>query len=168
MKENINEHDKTKEMMDIIRNGFSKKIIKEEMVQSTPPPTPLEKGDDLPEPERVPSNDSKEQDTIDIRPGDMEYTEEIKTLKNITGDGGASITNFKIYPYDEDVVMEGTLAKNKTENSGIHYKMSVLGGLDTTMTEVKLDSDVSEMIDRLQGYYEKWKFEWASKISDYK
>jgi len=166
MKENINEHDKTKQMMDIMRGGF-KKLIKEaetEPMDAVTAPTQeqpqLEAGDDLPEPEE----DGK--DTLSPQPGDSAFKDELKKLQD-TVDPRVKITNFKIYTLDQNVIVEGILLQRESEESGIHFKMDLAAGdIETSMQDIELDDKVSLVLQKLKGYYENWVDEWALKLAN--
>jgi hypothetical protein len=141
MKENqknrIDEHDMTKKMMETIRGGFNK-IIKEAV----------------------------EGDTIDVLPQDAEFQDQLGKLRTVHG--SASITNFKIYPNDGNVVIDGGFLPNETQDSGIKFSMGLKAG------EVKiemngqndLDTQVSQILTKLEGYYDKWCEEWWPKMSN--
>ena len=169
MKESINEHDKTKQMMDIMRGGF-KKLIKEadtEPVDAVEAPNnvdtgakPMEPGDDLPEPE----HDDK--DTLSPLPSDSVYKDELKKLQD-TVDPRVKITNFKIYTLDQNVIIEGVLLQREAEDSGIHFKMDLAAGdIETSMQGIELDDKVSLVLQKLKGYYENWVDEWALKLAN--
>jgi hypothetical protein len=166
MKENINEHDKTKQMMDIMRGGF-KKLIKEAetepmdaVVEPTQEQPQLEAGDDLPEPEQ----DGK--DTLSPEPGDAAFNDELKKLQD-TVDPRVKITNFKIYTLDQNVIVEGILLQRESEESGIHFKMDLAAGdIETSMQDIELDDKVSLVLQKLKGYYENWVDEWALKLAN--
>lgn len=166
MKENINEHDKTKQMMDIMRGGF-KKLIKEadtEPMDAVTAPTQeepqLEAGDDLPEPEQ------DGEDTLSPQPGDAVFKDELKKLQD-TVDPRVKITNFKIYTLDQNVILEGILLQRESEESGIHFKMDLAAGdIETSMQDIELDDKVSLVLQKLKGYYENWVDEWALKLAN--
>lgn len=135
MKNNINEHDKTKQMMDIMRGGY-KSLITE--------------------------ND----DTLSPKPGDAVFTDELKKLQD-TVDPRVKINNFKIYPTDQNVIIEGTLLQREDDDSGIHFKMSLAAGdIETSMENIELSDKVSLVLQKLKGYYENWVDEWALKLSN--
>jgi hypothetical protein len=166
MKESINEHDKTKQMMDIMRGGF-KKLIKEEdtqpmdNVREPQQPKQLEAGDDLPEPEEQYS-----EDTLSPKPGDSAFKDELKKLQD-TVDPRVKITNFKIYTVDQNVIIEGVLLQRESEDSGIHFKMDLAAGdIETSMQDIELDDKVSLVLQKLKGYYENWVDEWALKLAN--
>ena len=138
MKENINEHDMTKKMMDIIRGGYKKRLI----------------------------NESEQDDTLSPGPSDAVFTDELKKLQD-TVDPRVKITNFKIYPLDENVLIEGIFLQREGENSGIHFKMSLAAGdIETSMQNIELSDKVSLLLQKLKGYYENWVDEWALKLSN--
>jgi hypothetical protein len=171
MKENINEHDKTKEMMEIIRNGFKSKIITEadETTQNQMAPNnvlPLEVGDDLPEPIDNDEPKETEGDTISPVSGDAVFNDELKKLQD-TVDPRVKITNFKIYPIDQNVIIEGTFLQRQSEESGIKFKMDLAAGeIQTSMLDIELDDKVSLVLQKLRGYYENWVDEWALKLTN--
>lgn len=162
MVDRINEHDKTKEMMSILRGGFKNKIIKEEEEPQSMEPQSMEKpalvpGDDLPE---------ETKDTISPKVGDAVFNEELKKLQD-TVDPRVKITNFKIYPVDQNAIIEGVLLQRESEESGIHFRMDLASGeLETSMENIELDDKVSFVLQKLKGYYENWVDEWALKLAN--
>lgn len=164
MKKKINEHDMTKDMMDIMRGGFKGLLSEYANAPSmgatqAQPADNTQAGDDTPE---------KEEDTLDVRPGDAIFGDELKKLQQ-TVDSSAEITNFKIYPTDTDVLIEGVLQKRQSEDSGVHFKMSLRAGkIETTMNNVDLTDDINDILKRLNGYYEIWSNDWDEKIHEYR
>ncbi len=147
MKENINEHDMTKKMMSILRGGFESKLLKEEIGQ-----------------EMKPVNDDQG-DTLSPTKGDAVFNDELKKLQDIV-DPSAQIKNFKIYPSDRNVFIEGRLLEGQAEDSGIMFRMELKKrDIETSMNNIELDDDVSGVLSRLQGYYKNWCNEWAKKIT---
>lgn len=165
MKKRINEHDMTKDMMEIMRGGFKGLLNEFDNAQSLDMSTSTNvpnAGDDAPEPQ------GNQGDTLDVKPGDSIYNEESKKMKDIV-DSSAEISNFKIYTVDKDVLIEGVIAKRQSEDSGIHFKMSLRAGkIETSMKDIDLTDDVNEILKRLNGYYEIWSKEWNEKINEYK
>lgn len=163
MKERIDEHDKTKEMMSILRGGFKNKLVSED-IQPTEQPQQIQQpqlvpGDDSPEP-------SESKDTISPVEGDSVFNDEIKKLQD-TVDPRVKIINFKIYPVDQNVVIEGVFLQRESDESGIHFKMDLAAGeLETTMQGIDLDDKVSLVLQKLKGYYENWVDEWALKLAN--
>jgi type II secretory pathway component PulC len=139
MKENINEHDMTKKMMSIIRGGYKSKL-----------------------------NEAEQNDTLDVKKGDTIYNDELKKLQDIVNPQ-VDITNFKIYPSDDNVMIEGVFMRKEEPNSGIFFKMGLkTGEIETTMNGVDLNDEVSDLLNKLKGYYQVWVGEWAKKINEYK
>jgi hypothetical protein len=147
MKEKINEHDMTKAMMSILRGGYKSKLLSEDINQ-----------------EIRPDNDDQ-RDTISPTKGDAVFKDELKKLQDIV-DPSAQITNFKIYPSDRNVFVEGRLLEGQAEDSGIMFRMELKKrDIETSMNNIELDDDVSGVLNRLQGYYKNWCNEWAKKIT---
>ena len=169
MKENINEHDKTKQMMDIIRNGFKVKLITEaeEMEQQPTAPNnvPLERGDDLPEPE-MEINDDEE-----IGPNDSVYKEELNKLIELF-QCKVEITDFKINRDSGRVVIDGVFEKgdvipndSSNRNSGIYFTLDSKEYKDPeTIGTVDLGKTVNKITDLFPKYYDNFKIEWLKKM----
>ncbi len=140
-KNKIDEHDMTKKMMDVMRTGY-KSLLTEEV---------------------------KQDDTITPQSGDAVYNDELKKLQD-TVDPRVKITSFKIYPNDENVIIEGVFLKREDEDSGIHFKMSLnAGDVDTSMKNIELNDKVSLILTKIKGYYDNWADEWAVKMAqDYR
>lgn len=148
MGNNINEHDMTKKMMDIIRGGYKSKLINEadELGQTAEPEMTPDSGD--------------QKDTISPTKGDAVFNDEYKKLSEIV-DPSVEITNFKIYPIDKNAIIEGNILNNRAQ-----FKMEL------SEDEVKVDTgtiglndDNNEILRKLQGYFKNWKNEWAKKIT---
>lgn len=139
-KERLDEHDMTKKMMDVMRGGYKGLL-----------------------------NEDVNEDTITPQKGDAIYNEEIKKLQD-TVDPRVKITSFKIYPSDENVIIQGVFLKREDEDSGIHFSMSLNAGeVDTTMKSIELSDKVSLILQKIKGYYENWCDEWAVKMAqDYR
>lgn len=146
MKNNINEHDMTKKMMDIIRGGYRSRLISE--------------ADEIaPEPDDY-------RDTLDVKKTDSVYKAELKKLQDIV-DPRVEITNFKIYPQDSNVLMEGIFLKGENEDTGIKFRMSLAAGeINITMSNIEVTDKVSLLLTKLKGYYENWVDEWALKLAN--
>jgi hypothetical protein len=141
-KQLINEHDQTKMMLDIIRYGIRHSDAK-----------------------RINENEDSN-DVITPAKNDGTYTEEYKKLSDSV-DPSLQITKFKIYPKDRDVQLDGRL------DSGINFFMSTKAQkLKISITDdqeqaiqIYLDEQLLTIIQKLSGYYENWKNEWAQKLN---
>ena len=151
MKERIDEHDMTKKMMDIMRGGFK----------------PLLKEEETPAIASVPAEEGKPEEAKDvITPvaGDAVFNDELKKLQD-TVDPRVKITSFKIYPVDENVIIEGVFLQREKEGTGITFRMSLAAGeIETSMNDIELSDKVSLLLQKLKGYYENWVDEWALKL----
>jgi hypothetical protein len=146
MKQNINEHDMTKRMMSILRGEY-KSLLKED------------EGQDL----KPVADDQK--DTLVPTKGDAVFNDELKKLQDIV-DPSAQITNFKIYPSDRNVFIEGKMLEGQAEDSGIIFRMELKKReIETSMNNIELDDDVNGILNRLHGYYKNWTNEWSKKIT---
>jgi len=156
MKELINEHDMTKKMMLIIRGGY--KRLNEADAPIEPSVTD----------QNNPPLDAVEDtaDTISPKKGDSVFNDELKKLQD-TVDPRVKITNFKIYPVDENVIIEGVFLQRESQESGIKFRMSLAAGdIQTSMTDIELSDKVSILLQKLKGYYENWVDEWALKLAN--
>jgi hypothetical protein len=148
MKENINEHDMTKNMMKIMRGGYKSKLLVEIEDQDA----------------SLESDDQK--DTLTPVKGDAVFKEELNKLMD-TVDSSAQITLFKIYPKDRNVIIEGTLIEGESEGSGIRFKMVLKKReIETSMENVEFDDNISFILQKLKGYYQNWCNEWSRKITN--
>jgi len=135
MKNNINEHDMTKKMMDVMRGGYSKKLITEE-------------------------EGSDEKDTISLEKGDDRYTSVYNEMTKIV-DPSIEITNFKIYPVDKNVIVEGNFLNNHAT-----FRMELRENeIEIDTTNIGLNDDNYEILRKFQGYFKNWKDDWSIKIN---
>jgi len=151
MKENINEHDMTKKMMGIIRGGF-KSLLKEEEQSMVPV-----EGNEGSEPKKV-------EDVVTPVAGDAVFNDELKKLRD-TVTPRIKITSFKIFPTDENVIIDGAMEYKESEGTGIIFKMSLAAGeVETTMNDIELNDNISVLLQKLKGYYENFRLEWSKKL----
>jgi hypothetical protein len=155
MKENINEHDMTKRMMQIIR-GQQKSLIKEveepinNLVQQ-----PLTPGDDLPEPEEKLAkspNEGREpmiklNDTyIQLDKDDQRVKDLSKKLEDIAN---VNVTSIYVSP-SKDLVVTGEALQY--EDSGMFFTMALSKKDVLTSTENVEGDEPNEIIKKLQGF----------------
>ncbi len=154
MKENINEHDMTKRMMDIIRNS-QKRIIKEADEPQVGPTQPqIVPGDDLPEEPKMakPPKDGREpliqldSTYIELDKNDQRVKDLAKKLEDI-----ANITITSVYvSKNKDLVITG--AALQYQNSGLYFTMA-LSNKDVVSSSENVEGDeANEIIKKLQGF----------------
>lgn len=158
MKENINEHDMTKKMMQIIRNQ-QKSLIKEveepvnNLVQN--PTQQLVPGDDLPEPEEKLAKSPIEgrepmiklNDTYIELPKDDQRVKDIsKKLEDIAN---VEVTSVFVSP-NKDLVISGEALQY--EDSGLYFTMALSKKDVLTSSENVEGDEPNEIIKKLQGF----------------
>jgi len=155
MKENINEHDMTKKMMQIMR-GQQKSLIKEvEEIQTAPVQQQLVPGDDLPEPEeklaKSPS-DGREpmiklnSSYIELSKDDQRVKDVSKKLEDIAN---VEVTSVYVSP-NKDLVVSGEALQY--ENSGLYFTMALSKKDVLTSSENVEGDEPNEIIKKLQGF----------------
>ena len=155
MKENINEHDMTKRMMQIIR-GQQKSLIKEvEEPINNLAQQPLTPGDDLPEPEEKLAkspNEGREpmiklNDTyIQLDKDDQRVKDLSKKLEDIAN---VEVTSIYVSPNKELVISGEAL---QYEDSGMFFTMALSKKDVLTSTENVEGDEPNEIIKKLQGF----------------
>lgn len=159
MKENINEHDMTKKMMEIIR-GQQKSLIKEveepvNNLSQQPEQAPLTPGDDLPEPEEKLAKSPSEgrepmiklDDTyVELYKDDQRVKDLSKKLEDIAN---VEITSIFVSP-NKDLVINGQGLQY--ENSGLYFTMALSKKDVLTSTENVEGDEPNEIIKKLQGF----------------
>ena len=136
----INEHDKSKEMM---------KIIKE--MQNSGMKQNIQTNEEVGEEIELSSNEIK--------------SEEEGLRQQI--DASLKITTYTVYPDNDNVVLEGII--QGMGNLEFQFTLEEEDGLFITSDAVKVNSSFASKIQRLHGSYENWRGEWfESKLNDYK
>jgi hypothetical protein len=161
MADRINEHDKTKEMMSILRGGFKNKIIKEveepEMEPQSMEEPALVPGDDLPEPDNG--------DYVTIDSDNSYWKDELKKMQDVLSNLSVRFTEISYSVPLNDVIVRGEiLSTRQGGNNGITFVFSLLGGESTNNIKNKIDTsnvdndddDVKNLIKLLGGYYDNW------------
>jgi hypothetical protein len=152
MKESINEHDMTKRMMDIMRGGFKPLLKENEEPVANEPIT----NDTV--------NPTEADDVVTPVAGDAVFNDELQKLRD-TVSPRIKITSFKIYPTDENVIIDGVMEYKESEGTGITFKMSLAAGdVETTMNDIELNDNISDLLHKLKGYYENFRLEWSKKL----
>lgn len=166
MRENINEHDMTKKMMEVIRGGYKRNLIKEADELESQPTTETNNLNNEPAENNVQSVDSDDQgDTITVQSSDSVFQDEAKKLRDIVG-SSAKINDFKIFPTQGNVIISGVLNQGEGENTGIQFIMSLLARkIQITMNNVEVDDEVDNELTKLRGHYKNFEEEWDNKMS---
>ena len=170
MAERINEHDMTKRMMDVMRGGY-KGLLSEADAPVQPqapnnvgqPPAPV---DQTPtDPSQPISQTPIKDDTIQLKPGDAAFNDELKSMRDII-DGSVVINDFNIYPTDRNVVIDGLVDKQEAADSGIFFKMqSTASDVEININGVELTDSTNEHMQRLKGYFSKFKQDWSARVN---
>jgi hypothetical protein len=162
MKDRIDEHDMTKNMMSMIRGGY-KTVLKEQ------------------------SEDVK---AVNIEKNTPIYKDELKkikeivypiaTIKSITvsKQGDSKNVNMKVVFLEGD---EGSgISSNQSDKqqtptwvnqdnrSGIYFELDLLRGYEDPFVKNVSNPKLPEILNKLEGYYDVWATEWAKQnIDDY-
>jgi hypothetical protein len=164
----INEHDITKSMINRIR------LIREDISQETTP----EKIEDETKPEReiqfLDGNGNLNQNVPENMRVYWEGTESEKRkfMSGVSPD--VTFTQFSITPKsgmnEGDVKLSGILNKygvgfimNKRQDYGLTITTAPTNA--TSLTDVKLNSDLIGLLTKLNGYYENWYKDWSEKLN---
>lgn len=153
---NEDEHDKTKSMLDMLRNSSDKSSINEEEAE------PLEEPSGEQEPEsqmNVVRDEPSEEDAIEPSSEQIRDEKE-KFRENI--DSRVEFETFKIYPQDRNVVFAGKFQGF----GGLYWQFSLdeRDGVYVSVENLQLDEDALEILQKLNGYYKNWVDEWAIKV----
>lgn len=105
-------------------------------------------------------------DNDSVKPNDNDYQTEIKKFKTqITS--RVEISTFLIYPETNNVVFGGVF----NDITGFSFEMSLSekDGLYINCENLQINDDITQRLQKLNGYYKNWSEEWANKvISEYK
>lgn len=158
----INEHDKTKTMIDIIRGGY-KKLLSEEAPAATTPNANVEVNNQTINQQNQDAQNveaENDADTKNYERGTPEYDEEYKKLADIV-DPSVNIDYLKVNPKTRKAEISGTIINGKAT-----FTMDMMSDevqLDTSL--IALNDTNSEIMRKLQGYFKNWKEEMARSIS---
>lgn len=138
--------------MDIMRGGFKPLLKENEEPVSNEPIT-----NDMVDP-------TESDDVVTPVAGDAVFNDELQKLRD-TVSPRIKITSFKIYPTDENVIIDGVMEYKESEGTGITFKMSLAAGdVETTMNDIELNDNISDLLHKLKGYYENFRLEWSKKL----
>ena len=109
-------------------------------------------------------NPTEADDVVTPVAGDAVFNDELQKLRD-TVSPRIKITSFKIYPTDENVIIDGVMEYKESEGTGITFKMSLAAGdVETTMNDIELNDNISDLLHKLKGYYENFRLEWSKKL----
>ncbi len=186
MKERIDEHDMTKDMMAIMRGGY-KALLKEadEPAAVDPNAAPAPAADPNAEPQ-APENDIRalkpdpeNPDELIIASSDANGKVEVNPNKDYTNvyntelngfktlDSRVKITSFIIYVGDNpDVEIKVTFLP--TANSGIDATLRFSeNNLLLNSRNLVNTTDVQQLTNKLTGYYSTWVQKWGTELSQW-
>jgi len=187
MKDRIDEHDMTKDMMAIMRGGYKSllKEVDEPLAQADPNATPAPAADPNAAPQ-APNNDIRalkpdpqNPDELVIASTDANGRVEVNPNKDYanvyntelngfkTLDSRVKITSFIIYVGDNpDVEIKVTFLP--TANSGIDATLRFSENNLLLNTRNLVNTiDVQQLTNKLTGYYSTWVQKWGSELSQW-
>jgi hypothetical protein len=149
MAQNINEHDMTKKMMDIIRGGYKKTLLKEEEVSvdasTIAPDTSQVTMAQSPSEGREPLI-KLDNTYFEVPKDDQRYKDLTKKLQDI-----ANVTVTSIYvSKNKDLVITGEALQY--ENSGLYFTMALSNKDVVTSTENVEGDEANIIINKLTGF----------------
>ena len=174
MKERIDEHDMTKDMMAIMRGGY-KSLLKEADELADPNSAPQAPENDIralkPNPENpdeliIASSDANGK--VEVNPNKdyvNVYNTELNGFKTL--DSRVKITSFIIYVGDNpDVEIKVTFLP--TANSGIDATLRFSENNLLLNTRNLVNTiDVQQLTNKLTGYYSTWVQKWGTELSQW-
>ena len=184
MKERIDEHDMTKDMMVIMRGGY--KSLLREVDEPVPPAPPADPNADPNATPQAPENDIRalkpnpeNPDELVIASSDANGKVEVNPNKDYTNvyntelngfktlDSRVKITSFIIYVGDNpDVEVKVTFLP--TANSGIDATLRFSENNLLLNTRNLVNTiDVQQLTNKLTGYYSTWVQKWGTELSQW-
>jgi hypothetical protein len=168
----INEHDKTKSMLDTMR---SIRLIKESVdTETTMEPTEnmgVSNTEQTPAPKEILIVKNGEEQPVEGSISGFWKADKESFMQTVSSD--VSITSFSITPKEGasegDVKMTGILnaydigfSMNKNVSLGLVITTAPEG---SQSSDVKLDDDVMKTLNSLQKYYQNWYKDWSTKLN---
>lgn len=152
----IDEHDKTKSMIEIMRGGYKKLLTEDAPVAANNGNQPLDQQNQ----EAQLQDAESDADTKNYERGTPEFEEEYKKLADIV-DPSVNIEYLKVNPKTRKAEISGTIINGKAT-----FTMDMMSDevqMDTNL--ISLNDTNSEIMRKLQGYFKNWKEEMARSIS---
>lgn len=162
MGQNINEHDMTKKMMEVIRGGYKKSLLKEEELQADTPMAPDTSQVTM---AQSPSEGREpliklDNTYIEVPKDDQRYKDLTKKLQDI-----ANVTVTSIYvSKNKDLVITGEALQY--ENSGLYFTMALSNKDVVTSTENVEGDEANIIINKLTGFLQNLRDD-AAGTSEY-
>lgn len=135
----INEHDMTKRMMSAMKDGSVGKALNENQEAGV---------------------ETSAKDVIELT-GEERKNEEQK-FREVLGNL-VEFNVFNIYPKAGNVVFGGIF--QGMDGLQFQFTLEDSNGLYVTANNMQVTSEVVETIQKLKGYYDNWKEEWANKMA---
>lgn len=157
------EHDKTREMLDMMRGKKSSINEQEETAMSDEyvEKDPMQGGDaeEVEDEQRAKEDEEASEDVIELNPDEMKQ-EKDKFRDSV--DSRVEFHSFKIYPKSKNAVFAGSFEGL----GGMHWQFTLeeKNGIYISVDNLQLDDDSYETLERLKGYYENWAEEWSEKV----
>lgn len=159
------EHDKTRQMLDMMRGSNKKGSINEQeetaMSDEYIEKDPAHNDASELEPQMEPVKDDGEakEDVIELSPEEMKE-EKDKFRDNV--DSRVEFHSFKVYPKSKNAVFAGTFEGM----GGMHWQFTLEAkdGIYVSVDNLQLDEDSFETLQKLRGHYENWADEWSEKV----
>lgn len=161
MKQNINEHDMTKKMMDIIRGGYKSKLLKEEedMAPTMAPDTSQTTMAKSPSTGREPLI-KLDGSYIEVPKDDQRFKDLSQKLQDI-----ANVTITSVYvSKNKDLVITGEALQY--EDSGLYFTMALSRKDLITSTENVEGDEANLIINKLSGFLQNLRDD-AAGTSEY-
>ena len=160
--ERLDEHDMTKKMMDVMRGGYKSLLTEVVSDQNMDPQQEFQQqqNPEQPKTNMVDTIDGPEPDgTLTPVQGDAVFNDELKKLQD-TVDSSVDITNFKIYPSDKNIMIEGILEERNTQGSGIKFRMELKAGeIKTAEQNIAVTQTALTDFQSIAGARTTWTFE---------
>ena len=159
----INEHDETKNMLEILRNSNKVKMKARFLNEDT---SIFDKESEANVDGNIDANvDTDEikdvgegEDAIKVTGPDL--SDEQDKLTDI--EATAQITSITVYPESNNAVMTGTISG--MNDAQFQFTLIENDGCYITANSLQLSKDNVSVLSKLQGYYSNWSKEWAIKI----
>jgi len=166
-KDVIDEHDMTKKMLDIMRNGKKSNLIVEEEDATKKMLSTIRNGfkliteDEVGQqaPSSVPQPNSAPSESEDLSSEQLQQ-EEKAFMDSVSPK--VDFRELKVYRKEQNVVFSGVFQ----DMGGMEWVMSLkdADGLTISAQSLKIDNDSIAILNKLHGYYVNWSKDWAVRV----